>query len=69
MSGLDTDPHPLTLESWTRNLYNDDAKGSRWPTWHRASSEVRREYRKIAWALYVEHMRQRLLGIFDGDAK
>lgn len=62
-----SNPGELTLESFARNLYNDEAKRAPYPQiWTEIGSEGRRKYRKQAWMLYVENVEQSKVGIYNG---
>lgn len=63
-------PFPFVgLESFARNLYNDDAKlHDRVIVWTDLTGDERRYFRKMAWMLCVEGHEQNKVSIFDGKS-
>lgn len=61
-----SNPSPLELENFARELFND-AHRDKPKNWADLGSDVRRVWRKRAWKMYLEHVNMNKVGIFDGD--
>lgn len=59
-------PSPLELENFARELFNDAHRESP-KSWVDTGSDIRRNWRRRAWKMYVEHINMRKVGNFEGE--